>query len=114
MPSLTKAKNRTVTYIVFVVGSAVALTLVLMWRLVNSGKISLTTSEYMRSSDITLFLWPSSLMLMEVDPLAPLNLERSILYATAILLNGAWYSLIAAVILRIGRAFGKANAKRES
>ena len=114
MLSLPKIRSRKVAYIGFVVGSAVAITLVIMWRLVNTGKIPLTTSEYMKSSDIALYLWPSSLMLMEVDPLAPPDLERAILYATSILLNGVWYAFVFVVLAKLVRAFAKAGAKRVS
>lgn len=98
---------RRAAFIAFAAGSAAAIMLAVFWRLVNAGNIPLTTSSYMRFSSVTLWFWPSSFMLMEVDPLAPLNVERVVLYAAAILLNGVFYSIIVAVLWKIAKGFGR-------
>jgi hypothetical protein len=100
-------KTRRAAYISFATGCAVATLLALIWRLVNTGKTPLTLSQTMTFSDMTSFLWPSSLLLIEADPIAPLNIERATLYATAILLNGLWYAFVVVILGKIKRAFGK-------
>jgi hypothetical protein len=71
MRSRTKANRFALTYVAFVAGSAVAISLAVIWRFVNTGNIPLSYSAYMRFADITLYLCPPSLMLMETDPVAP-------------------------------------------
>jgi hypothetical protein len=81
------------------------------WRLVNAGHIPLTSAGMLVLSNVTLLLCPSSLMLMEVDPIAPLNVERAIRYLTAIVSNGLFYAVVVA-LFRKGARNNRSNVER--
>jgi hypothetical protein len=90
-------------YISIASGSAVATTLAIIWRLVNTARIPMSTSGMMLFSRVTLCVWPSSLMLMETDPQAPLDFGRVAFYLTAIFLNGLLYAVIVAVVRKVSK-----------
>jgi hypothetical protein len=91
-------------YIPIAIGSGVGLTLAIVSQLVNTGKIPLSLSGMATLSNWTLLVWPSSLMLMEVDPLTPIHFELATLYLSAIFLNGLLYAGIVAIWRRLVRA----------
>jgi hypothetical protein len=93
----------------FAAGTVVAIALLAVWHFVNGGKIALTYPEYSRFSDITFYVWPSSFLLIEVDPKAPLNFERATLYGSVVLINGLLYALVVLVIRGITRAVNRMN-----
>ena len=88
-------------YISIAIGSGVGLTLAVVWHLVNIGRIALGLSGMATLSNLTLLVWPSSLMLMEVDPLEPIHFELAILYLTTIFLNGLLYAGIVAICRKL-------------
>jgi hypothetical protein len=90
-------------YVSIATGSAVATVLAVIWRLVNTGRIPISVSGMMLFSKVTLCLWPSSLMLMEMDPLAPMDFGRASFYLTSIFLNGLLYAIIVAGGRRLSR-----------
>lgn len=90
-------------YISITTGSAVATVLVVIWRLVNTGTIPLSVPGRVLFSKVTLCVWPSSLMLMETDPSAPLDFGRVAFYFTAIFLNGLLYAVIVAAVRKLPR-----------
>lgn len=108
---------RKAAYISFVIGCSVATILAIVWRvywhLVDVGRISVTASQYYRFSDISSCLFPSSMLLMEVDPRAPVTIQVLVLYAAAILLNGMLYAFVVLALGKIGRALGRAVPSRQ-
>jgi hypothetical protein len=107
---LGRALNaRKAMWISFGTGNGIAIMLGIMWWVMSHhGKIALTTSVEL--SRITLCLCPSSMMLIGEDSQGSL-LGRIILYATVLLLNGALYALVALVIVKLARTFGKSGAE---
>jgi hypothetical protein len=112
MAKLGKAlKMSRVIWFSFVAGHAVVIMLWIvwwiLWRLPSSGGTSVGASAFLGwFSDLTICLFPSSILFMDADPSAPF-LERTSLYATAMLLNGVLYAIVVAVILRLLRAVKK-------
>ncbi len=90
-------------YISIAAGSAVAATLAIIWRLVNTGRVPMSTSGMMLFSKVTLCVWQSSLMLMETDPVANMDVGRVIFYLAAIFLNGLLYAVIVAAVRKLPR-----------
>ena len=91
-------------YISLLAGVAVATALVAAWHLVNIGKLPLSFQQRATFDHVTLFLFPSSLILMDVDPRAPLDAELAISYLTVILSNGLLYMAVATGLGRVRRA----------
>jgi hypothetical protein len=103
-------------YISFAIGCIVATALAVGWRfywhLVNAGTISLTPSSYYGFSDISNYLCPSSLLLMDVGPREPLGIVLVISYVIVILLNGLLYALVVVAFGKLAKVFGKLGVNR--
>jgi hypothetical protein len=97
--------------IAFVVGCATATILAAAWRidwhLVDLGRVSFVLSDYYQYSGIASFLWPSSMLMMDVGPREPLSLMLASSYLSVIVLNGALYAMVVAIPFGIVRALSR-------
>ena len=102
-------RMRRVAYISFATGWGVAIALFVFsrtfWYLVEAGRIPDWASLSEGMSDISLFICPPGILLMEIDPLAPLNIGRATFFATVMLLNGALYAFVVVVLVKVARTF---------
>jgi hypothetical protein len=94
-------RMKTTVYAALVCGIAVAVTLAAGWHLVNVRYLPLTSGQLTALDHFTVFLCPSSLMLMDVEPKVPLDSELAISYLTVILLNGLLYMAVFAALRKV-------------
>jgi len=85
----------------FGIGVAVATILAVAWRIEATSSIHLGKSAYMALSRITFSLWPSSFMLMDTDPVEPIDLAMLVVYSLVILLNGVYYAVLGMIFRKL-------------
>jgi putative effector of murein hydrolase LrgA (UPF0299 family) len=93
-----------------VIGMSIALSLAVMWRLINFEYVSVTREAYDMLSGLTLILCPTSFVLMEVGPREAITGEVAMIYAEVIVSNGLVYgviALLAVTIFRVSKRFGQ-------
>ena len=86
-----------------ITGVAIAILLSGAWHIVNATG-SITGRSYEICARLTFYVWPSSILLMEVDSHGPVTVTDLISYVIAIVINGILYGLVARVLLGISRS----------
>jgi hypothetical protein len=85
----------------FGIGVVVATILAGAWRIEATSSVHLNNSVYMALSRVTFYLWPSSFMLMDTDPVEPINLAMLVVYSLVILLNGVYYVVVGMIFRKL-------------
>lgn len=89
-----------------IIGMVVATVLAVAWQLEAIVDLHLSFDTYFTLHKLTLFVCPSSFMLMEVDPLEPVSLDVLVMYFIAIAANGGCYAFVALIVRKMW-ALGK-------
>jgi hypothetical protein len=85
----------------FGIGVAVATSLAIAWRIEATSNVHLNNSAYMALGRVTFYLWPSSFMMMDMDPVEPINLAMLVFYSLVILLNGVYYAILGMIFRKL-------------
>jgi hypothetical protein len=99
------------TGIMAVLGICVALTLTIMWRVINLNDVPLSDPSASALSGLTLALCPSSFVMMEVSPHERITGEIAALYIGVILANGLVYGLVTMTLVGIVRLLDRTPTK---
>ena len=99
-------------HVAFVVGITVAFILAGAGHVVAMGLFHLSKTQYFVFGRVTLYLWPSVLALLDVDPIIDYSFQRLLVYVILMVVNGVMYAGVAAGIRKIWNIAKRAGTSR--
>ena len=76
------------------------------------GLFHLSKTQYFVFGRVTLYLWPSVLALLDVDPIIDYSFQRLLVYVILMVVNGVMYAGVAAGIRKIWNIAKRAGTSR--